>query len=31
LRSVVEHYNRALALDLTEQEKADLVEYLRSL
>jgi hypothetical protein len=31
LRDVVEHYDRHLGLALTEAEKADLVEYLKSL
>ncbi len=31
LRDVVEHYNQFLGLRLTEQEKNDLVEYLKSL
>lgn len=31
LRDVVEHYNRFLGLGLTDQEKRDLVEYLKSL
>ena len=31
LRAVVDHYNRVLGLNLTEQAKRDLVEYLKSL
>jgi len=31
LTAVVEHYNRLFKLNLTEQEKSDLVEYLKSL
>lgn len=31
LRDVVEHYNTFLALSLTDQEKTDLVEFLKSL
>jgi cytochrome c peroxidase len=31
LLAVVEHYNRYLGLDLTASQKADLVEYLKSL
>ena len=31
LRDVVEHYDGAFGLGLGEQEKADLVEYLKSL
>ena len=31
LRAVVEHYNRQFALHLTARQKADLVEYLKSL
>jgi hypothetical protein len=31
LRAVVEHYNRVLELDLTERQKLDLVEYLKSI
>jgi hypothetical protein len=31
LMAVVNHYDRVLALNLTEQQKADLVEYLKSL
>jgi hypothetical protein len=31
LRAVVDHYDRLLGLDLTRREKADLVEYLKSL
>jgi len=31
LRDVVEHYNSFLGTNLTEQQKADLVEYLKSL
>ena len=31
LRAVIEHYNRHFRLNLTEQEKNDLVEYLKSL
>ena len=31
LRAVVEHYNRHFRLNLTPQQKADLVEYLKSL
>jgi mono/diheme cytochrome c family protein len=31
LREVVDHYDRFLGLKLTEQEKADLIEYLKSL
>jgi hypothetical protein len=31
LRAVVEHYNRAFGLNLSEQDKANLIEYLRSL
>ena len=31
LRAVVEHYNQALNLNLSEQAKKDLVEYLKSL
>src|SRR6185369_9265114 len=31
LNAVVEHYNRLFALHLTESQKADLVEYLKSL
>jgi hypothetical protein len=31
LRAVVEHYNRVLKLDLTERQKLDLVEYLKSI
>jgi hypothetical protein len=31
LRDVVDHYDRVLGLRLTEQQKADLVEYLKSL
>ena len=31
LRAVVEHYNRLFALRLTEQQKRDLVEYLKSI
>jgi mono/diheme cytochrome c family protein len=31
LLAVVEHYNRQFALNLTDQQKADLVEYLKSL
>jgi len=31
LRDVVEHYNRVRGLDLTEQQKHDLVEYLKTL
>jgi hypothetical protein len=30
-REVIDHYDRFFALQLTEQEKADLVEYLKSL
>jgi hypothetical protein len=30
-RDVVEHYNDFLRLGLTEQQKSDLVEYLKSL
>jgi hypothetical protein len=29
--SVVNHYNSALKLKLTEQEKKDLIEYLKSI
>ena len=31
LRAVVEHYNQALALGLTDDQKVRLVEYLKSL
>ena len=31
LAAVVEHYNRHFALNLTSQQKADLIEYLKSL
>jgi cytochrome c peroxidase len=31
LEDVVEHYNRHLALALTDQEKSDLIEYLKSI
>jgi hypothetical protein len=31
LRDVVEHYNGAFGLGLTEEEKSDLMEYLKSL
>ena len=31
LRDVVDHYNDFLKLGLTDQQKADLVEYLKSL
>ena len=31
LRAVVDHYNRHFGLNLTEAQKADLVEYLKSL
>ena len=31
LRAVVEHYNQALNLNLSEQAKKDLIEYLKSL
>ena len=31
LRAVVEHYNAVFTLNLTEQAKRDLVEYLKSL
>ena len=31
LGDVIEHYDRVLQLRLTEREKADLVEYLKSL
>jgi hypothetical protein len=31
LSAVVEHYNQALNLNLSEQAKRDLVEYLKSL
>jgi hypothetical protein len=31
LRAVVAHYNEAFALNLTEQQKVSLIEYLRSL
>jgi cytochrome c peroxidase len=31
LREVVDHYDGFLGLKLTEQEKSDLVEYLKSL
>ena len=31
LRAVVNHYNRVFGLNLTEDEKSDLVEYLKSL
>jgi hypothetical protein len=31
LRAVVEHYNQAMRLDLSEQAKKDLIEYLKSL
>ncbi|HEU4939099.1 MAG TPA: hypothetical protein VFT39_21775, partial [Vicinamibacterales bacterium] len=31
LAAVVEHYNALLALNLTAAQKADLVEYLKSL
>ena len=31
LRAAVNHYNRRLSLRLTNAQKADLVEYLRSL
>lgn len=31
LRDVIEHYNGQFHLDLTEQEKADLIEYLKAL
>jgi cytochrome c peroxidase len=31
LRAVVNHYNRVFRLNLTEEEKSDLVEYLKSL
>lgn len=31
LRDVVEHYNGFLRLGLTEKQKSDLVEYLKSL
>jgi hypothetical protein len=31
LRAVIEHYNQALNLNLTEQAKRDLIEYLKSL
>ena len=30
-RAVVEHYNQAFSLNLSEQAKLDLVEYLKSL
>jgi hypothetical protein len=30
-KGVVNHYNRHSALNLTERQKADLVEYLKSL
>ena len=31
LHDVVEHYNEFLKLDLTEKEKNELIEYLKSL
>ena len=31
LRDVIEHYNGCLRLGLNEQEKLDLIEYLKSL
>jgi cytochrome c peroxidase len=31
LRAVVEHYNQALNLNLSEEAKRDLIEYLKSL
>jgi cytochrome c peroxidase len=31
LRAVVEHYNETLGLNLSSSQKADLVEYLKSL
>ena len=31
LRDVIEHYNNVLKLGLTEQDRNDLVEYLKSL
>jgi cytochrome c peroxidase len=31
LRAVVEHYNRQFGLNLRESQKADLVDYLKSL
>lgn len=31
LHDVVEHYNEFLKLELTEKEKNDLIEYLKSL
>jgi cytochrome c peroxidase len=31
LRDVVNHYNTLLALGLTDSEKSDLIEYLKSL
>ena len=31
LPAVVDHYDRQFALELTAQQKADLVEYLKSL
>jgi len=31
LRDVVEHYNSFLGANLTDQQKSDLVEYLKSL
>jgi cytochrome c peroxidase len=31
LRAVVEHYNRQFSLNLTSAQKADLVEFLKSL
>jgi len=31
LKVVVDHYNNHFSLDLTEQEKGDLIEYLKSL
>ena len=31
LNDVVEHYQRVFSLGLTDQQKADLVEYLKSI
>jgi len=31
LRDVIEHYNNFFKLELTEREKLDLIEYLKSL
>jgi hypothetical protein len=31
LRDVIDHYNDLLQLGLTDREKADLIEYLKSL